>query len=330
MNAVRGAEQVDTRHHGTEQEQVAAVQPQVASAMPPSALSESAVVGAARRLMARLMPFMPVLRLLAFVAAIVIVGVMAYRARNTVNLDQLELWPMAAAVPAHDAVVGAAGPRLVAARDRASRGAATSHTGAGRRRSATCPAASGRRSRAPRCCPGTVPDKLATVGDENVIALCAAAAVGGIGMAASGDVIWLPLALAPLVPPIATRVIGERSRVTAARALHVTWNDAVAFLSYAVAAVLVQYAVSGRTDVAAVAGAAALAWAAGLVVVIAPSGLGVRELTYVALLAGTFPEGRGDDRGRRPARRHGAGRADLSDAAGAPGPGTAPRSSRTT
>jgi uncharacterized membrane protein YbhN (UPF0104 family) len=38
-----------------------------------------------------------------------------------------------------------------------------------------------------------------------------------------------------------------------------------------------------------VAGAAAIAWSAGLVVVIAPGGIGVRELVYVALLAGVLP-----------------------------------------
>jgi uncharacterized membrane protein YbhN (UPF0104 family) len=32
-----------------------------------------------------------------------------------------------------------------------------------------------------------------------------------------------------------------------------------------------------------------VAWAAGLVVVIAPSGVGVREWVYVKLLAGTLP-----------------------------------------
>ena len=32
-----------------------------------------------------------------------------------------------------------------------------------------------------------------------------------------------------------------------------------------------------------------MAWAAGLVVVIAPSGVGVRELVYVNLLSGTLP-----------------------------------------
>jgi uncharacterized membrane protein YbhN (UPF0104 family) len=64
---------------------------------------------------------------------------------------------------------------------------------------------------------------------------------------------------------------------------------AAGFLAYAAAAVLAQTAVSGWEDPLAVAGAAAVAWGAGLVVVIAPGGLGVRELVYVALLAGTVP-----------------------------------------
>jgi hypothetical protein len=37
-----------------------------------------------------------------------------------------------------------------------------------------------------------------------------------------------------------------------------------------------------------VAGAAAIAWAVGLVVIIAPSGVGVREVVYVALLSHAF------------------------------------------
>jgi uncharacterized membrane protein YbhN (UPF0104 family) len=53
--------------------------------------------------------------------------------------------------------------------------------------------------------------------------------------------------------------------------------------------VLVQLAVSGSVHPAEVAGAASVAWAAGLVVVIAPSGVGVRELVYVDLLSGTLP-----------------------------------------
>jgi len=282
------AEPVDTRHPSTEQEQVAAVQPQVAAAMPSHAINESAVVGSVRRLIARLMPFMPLMRGLAFVAAIGIVGVMTYRARNTVNLDQLELWPMVAAVPATMAwwfLLARGWSLLVTGKSRRGDVAHWCRTQAIRYLPGGIWAPVSRAT----LLPGTVPDKLATVGAENVIALSAAAAIGGIGMAASGHLIWLPLALAPLVPPIATRVIGERSRVTAARAIHVTWNDAIAFLCYSVAAVLVQQAVSGRTDVAAVAGAAALAWAAGLVVVIAPGGLGIREVAYVALLSSTFP-----------------------------------------
>lgn len=283
---MHGTERVETRHH-TEQEQVTAAQPQVAAAVPSTALTDSGFMATIRRLIAWLMPFMPLLRLLAFVAAIGIVAVMTYRARNTVNLDQLALWPMAVAVPATMVwwVLLARGwSLLVTGRSRRGDVAHWCRTQAIRYLPGGIWAPMSRAT----LLPGTVPDKLATVGAENVIALCAAAAIGGIGMAASGHLIWLPLALAPLVPPIATRVIGERSRVTAARAIHVTWNDTVAFLSYTVAAVLVQYAVSGRTDVAAVAGAAALAWAAGLVVVIAPGGLGIREVTYVALLSGTF------------------------------------------
>jgi uncharacterized membrane protein YbhN (UPF0104 family) len=77
--------------------------------------------------------------------------------------------------------------------------------------------------------------------------------------------------------------------VTPERARRGLGNYGVAFLAYAVHGVLVQLAVSGSVDVLAVAGAACLAWAAGLVVVIAPSGIGVRELVYVELLAGTMP-----------------------------------------
>jgi glycosyltransferase 2 family protein len=49
--------------------------------------------------------------------------------------------------------------------------------------------------------------------------------------------------------------------------------------------VLVQRAVTGDGDPLQIAGAAAVAWGAGLVVIIAPGGVGVRELAYVALLS---------------------------------------------
>ncbi|MEA2170569.1 MAG: hypothetical protein QOF76_3869, partial [Solirubrobacteraceae bacterium] len=55
--------------------------------------------------------------------------------------------------------------------------------------------------------------------------------------------------------------------------------------------VLVQAAVSGWHDPFAVAGAAGVAWGVGLVVIIAPGGIGVREVVYVGLLSFAFPKG---------------------------------------
>jgi uncharacterized membrane protein YbhN (UPF0104 family) len=51
----------------------------------------------------------------------------------------------------------------------------------------------------------------------------------------------------------------------------------------------VQVAVSSDADPLAAGGSATLAWAAGLVVVIAPSGVGVRELVYARLLSDDVP-----------------------------------------
>jgi uncharacterized membrane protein YbhN (UPF0104 family) len=53
--------------------------------------------------------------------------------------------------------------------------------------------------------------------------------------------------------------------------------------------VLVQRAVTPGGEALQIAGAAAVAWGAGLVVIIAPGGVGVRELAYVGLLSGTLP-----------------------------------------
>jgi hypothetical protein len=138
---------------------------------------------------------------------------------------------------------------------------------------------------------GTALDRLSTVAAENLIALCAALTVGGVALAATSRWAWLPLALAVAVPFVLTRVVASRTRVDLGRTSRATAGYLVAFAAYVLAAVLVQAAVSGWHDVALVAGAAAVAWAAGLVVVIAPSGLGARELTYVALLEGTVARG---------------------------------------
>ena len=91
------------------------------------------------------------------------------------------------------------------------------------------------------------------------------------------------------MPLIAASRLEGRIRVTPRRARQGAANYLVAFLAYAAGAVLVQVAVSGSVDILLVAGAASLAWAAGLVVVIAPSGIGVRELVYVELMASSLP-----------------------------------------
>jgi hypothetical protein len=126
-------------------------------------------------------------------------------------------------------------------------------------------------------------DRISTVTAENVISLTAALAVGGVALAAAGGWAWGLLLLAPAVPVVATALTRDRTRLTRERVLAVTTNNLAAFAAYALAAVLAQAAVSGFHDAAFVAGAAALAWSAGLVVVVSPSGAGVREVTYVAL-----------------------------------------------
>lgn len=133
---------------------------------------------------------------------------------------------------------------------------------------------------------GGMLDKLATVAAENVIALCAALALGGVALTASGEPAWLALAVALALPIVASRFLASRTRVAPERVVPATAVYAAAFVAYALAAVLVQGAVSGFDDSLAVAGAALVAWGAGLVVVIAPGGVGVREAAYVALLAG--------------------------------------------
>ena len=134
---------------------------------------------------------------------------------------------------------------------------------------------------------GKMVDRLATVAAENVIALCAALGLGGVALAASGRPAWLALVLVLAVPPVASRFLASRTRVAPERAVPATALYTAAFAAYAVAAVLVQGAVSGFDDSLAVAGGALVAWGVGLVVVIAPGGVGVREAAYVGLLAGS-------------------------------------------
>ena len=136
---------------------------------------------------------------------------------------------------------------------------------------------------------GGMADRVSTVAAENVIALCAALAVGAAGLTAAGEVWALPGVLVAAAPVLASRLLEGRTRVARERVRRAAGNYVLAFVAYAVSAVLVQVAVSGAHDLAAVAGAAALAWAAGLVVVFAPGGVGVREVVYVWALSSGFP-----------------------------------------
>jgi hypothetical protein len=140
---------------------------------------------------------------------------------------------------------------------------------------------------------GSALDRISTVAAENLIALGAALTVGGVAFAAAGRWVWAPLALTAVGPLLLTHLVKTRTRVDPDRVNRATGGYLAAFTAYVVAAVLAQAAVSGWHDSLVVAGAAAVAWAAGLVVVIAPSGLGARELAYVALLGSAFPHGDG-------------------------------------
>jgi hypothetical protein len=247
-------------------------------------------VAAARRAGDWLRPALPALRIVAFTAAVAIVVVMCVRAARDIAVDELSWWPLPFALAATTAWW------LLLAR-----GWAVLVTGHFSRDDV----GTWTRTQTLRYLPGGVwapasratvlhggwLDRISTVAAENVIALCAAVAVGGVAFAASGAPLWLPLVIALAIPALGSRLVSDHTRLAPERTHRATLNYLVAFVGYAVAAVLVQTAVSGFTDPFEVAGAAAIAWAAGLVVVIAPGGVGVRELVYVALLSHGFPDG---------------------------------------
>ncbi|MEA2395739.1 MAG: glycosyltransferase 2 family protein [Solirubrobacteraceae bacterium] len=241
------------------------------------------------RLGATVARLLPALRVVGFVAALGVVAAMAVGAARDVRLQELRWWLL---VPAALAAVAwwlllARGWALLV-RGRATRPDV----------STWC------RTQALRYLPGgiwapasrlvvvdgTALDRVSTVAAENVIALCAALAVGGPALALAGAPWWAALVVLAAAPVVAARLTAARSRVDPDRARRATVNDVAAFGAYAASAVLVQAAISGWHHPLAVAGAAAIAWSAGLVVVIAPSGIGVRELVYVALLAGVLPK----------------------------------------
>jgi hypothetical protein len=248
--------------------------------------------GVARRWIAsgqvRIAPLLPALRVAGFVVAVAIVIYIGVRAARDVHPRDIAWWPLPFVF------AGAATWWLLLAR-----GWALLVAGHTSRRDIGV----WTRTQTLRFLPGGVwapasrvvlvrggpLDKLSTVAGENALALCAALTVGGAALAASGRLPWVALVAAVAIPMLAVRFLPAGNPLEPQRMARATVNYLLAFLIYALAAVFMQIAASGSVDALAVAGAASVAWAAGLVVVIAPSGSGVREVVYVKLLAGTLP-----------------------------------------
>lgn len=231
---------------------------------------------------------LPVLRVLFMVVAIGLLVVLAIHAAHDVDFSRLTWWPLAPGILAAALwwVLLARGWALLAA----------GHPG--RDDIATwC------RTQVLRYLPGgiwapvsratvlkgSMLDRVSTVVAENAIAVSAAFALGGLGLALGGRPVWGLAVVVIVAPSIAFRVLGGRTRLAPERTRPATVNYLVAFLAYAGSAIAVQAAVSGLSHPLAVAGAASVAWAAGLVVIFAPGGIGVREVVYVGLLSGTLP-----------------------------------------
>jgi hypothetical protein len=237
---------------------------------------------------ARLAPLVPALRALGYVAAVAILGYVTVRAAGEVRLRDLARWPLPFAVACTAIwwlLLARGWALLVAGRLTRADFSVWCRTQALR----FLPGGFWAPASRVTVGEGRMLDRLLTVAGENVLALAAATAVGGAALVATQSVAWLGLTAALAVPAVASRLVAGRTRVTPARSLRATGNYLIAFLAYALAAALVQVAVSADADPLAAAGAASLAWAAGLVVVIAPSGVGVRELVYARLLSDTVP-----------------------------------------
>lgn len=139
---------------------------------------------------------------------------------------------------------------------------------------------------------GRVRDKVAAVGAENVIVLCVAIGVGA-AWSSIHNPWWIPAILIMALPLLGSRWLEKRTRVTHRGVVSAGLTYTGGYIAYGVSGLLAQVAVSGvknPTYPLYVAGASCIAWAIGLVVVIAPSGVGVREVVYVWMLSGLYPQ----------------------------------------
>jgi glycosyltransferase 2 family protein len=138
---------------------------------------------------------------------------------------------------------------------------------------------------------GRVRDKLAAVVAENVVQLCVALAVGALWVTVH-DPRWLPLVVIAALPLALAGWLQRRTRVTRRGVVRAGLIYGVGWIAYGLSGLLAQVAVTGVRDPTYplyVAGAACVAWAIGLVVVFAPSGVGVREVVYVWFLSSLYP-----------------------------------------
>ncbi len=232
--------------------------------------------------------FVPTIRVIGSVGAIGILVFMAIRAARTLDLHDITWWPLPLAFVGTAAwwLLGARSwAILVAGRTSRQDISIWCRTQAFRYLPGGIWAPAARAV----AIPGGVVDRVSIVATDNAIALCAALAIGGASFAATGGLRWLPLVAVIGVPTLVSRLAAQRARMSSSRTFRATWNYLIAFAVYSLAAVLVQTAVSGLQDPLAVAGAAAIAWSAGFVVVIVPSGVGVREVVYVGLLSSALP-----------------------------------------
>ena len=136
-----------------------------------------------------------------------------------------------------------------------------------------------------------------------VVAIATALVLSGRSIAARGW-LWLslPVALAFLAPAVLNRLLALAMRVLRREPLEhpMTARGTAAATGWALLGwCVVGFQVwlvglglgLGRSSLVAVIGAYAIAWVAGFVVVVAPAGLGPRELVLGVLLAGALPAG---------------------------------------
>ncbi|HZD70076.1 MAG TPA: hypothetical protein VFA45_14585, partial [Actinomycetes bacterium] len=138
---------------------------------------------------------------------------------------------------------------------------------------------------------GRVRDKLAAVAAENIVQLCVALTVAALWMTVR-DARWLPMVAVAAIPLALSGWLQRRTRVTAAGVGRAGLVYGVGWIAYGLSGLLAQVAVTGareQTHPLYIAGVACVAWAIGLVVVVAPSGVAVREVVYVWFLSSLYP-----------------------------------------